>query len=114
MSHHHNVHHIKGTSKQIKRLQKVLSHYIDRDTLEICLHLIVLSLSMVNWLLYLVLNFYHYYHHRSYCYYYYLPFSVLEIIIVAKSWYECLEGADYGWFWKSTNCLIVEFLRSSC
>ena len=50
MSHHHNVHHIKGTSKQIKRLQKVLSHYIDRDTLEICLHLIVLSLSMVNWI----------------------------------------------------------------
>lgn len=31
---------------------------------------------------------------------------------MAKSWYECLEGADYGCFWTSTNCLIVEFLRS--
>lgn len=47
---------IKHISAGKNDLPKGLSEYVDRGTLEICLHLVVLSLSLVSILLSLVIH----------------------------------------------------------
>lgn len=77
---------IKPVSAVSGTFPRGLSHYVDRGTLEICLHLIVLSLSVVSG------------HVVSCIFLFFYHFCTWLTI-----WISCSIRTGYGWFWSFTD-----------